>query len=186
MDCKKSGVCAKKTLGYKERCPDERSAYCTELAEIKQCGRTLVYVDESGFQAESIRRYAYAPKGERVFDLISSQRARKTTLVAARIADQFTAATLFEGSCNAERFNPWLEAELCPRLCCNDVVIMDNARSHKTKRTRALIESSGGTLMYLPPYSPDYNPIEYDFAHLKRSREYNPDKPLEDIIQMYQ
>ena len=128
MDYKKSGVCEKKTLGYKERCPDQRAAYCTQLAEIKQCGKTLVYVDESGFQAERIRRYAYAPKGKRVFDLISSQRFRKTTLVAARIADKFTAATLFEGSCNAERFNQWLEQELCPRLCWDHVVIMDNAR----------------------------------------------------------
>ena len=62
---------------------------------------------------------------------------------------------------------------------------MDNARIHKTKRTRDLIEASGASLLYLPPYSPDYNPIEHDFANIKRFREYNKDKTLEAIINMY-
>ncbi len=62
---------------------------------------------------------------------------------------------------------------------------MDNARIHKTKRTRDLIAASGASLLYLPPYSPDYNPIEHGFANIKRLREYNKAKTLEEIINMY-
>ncbi len=62
---------------------------------------------------------------------------------------------------------------------------MDNARFHKTKRTQELIEATGAKLLYLPPYSPDYNPIEHDFANIKRLRKYNADKTLTEIIKMY-
>lgn len=61
---------------------------------------------------------------------------------------------------------------------------MDDARLHKTALTRELIEASGAELMFLPPYSPDYNPIEDDFANIKRKREYHSEKSIEDIIQM--
>ena len=175
----------KKTLGYKERCDQKRKTYREQLAAEEQSGKSLVFIDESGFRSESFRRYGYAPKGEPVFDLISSQRTRTTTLLAARIDDAFTTPTLFEGSCNAERFNNWLECHLCPRLGANHLVIMDNASIHRTQRTRELIEGSGASLLYLPPYSPDYNPIEHDFANIKRLREYNKDETLENIINMY-
>ena len=62
---------------------------------------------------------------------------------------------------------------------------MDNARIHKTPRTRELIEGVGASLVFLPPYSPDYHPIEHDFATIKRNREYNPQKTPEEIIHMY-
>lgn len=175
----------KKTFGYKERCDQKRKTYREQLAVEKQNGKTLVFIDESGFRSESFRRFGYAPKGEPVFDLISSQRTRTTTLLAARIDQAFTTHTLFEGSCNAERFNTWLECQLCPQLGENYLVILDNARIHRTERTQELIEATGASLLYLPPYSPDYNPIEHDFANIKRLREYNKDKTLEEIINMY-
>ena len=153
---------------------------------MKASGKSVVYVDESGFRDESHRRYGYAPKGEKVFGLISSQRTRTTTLIAARFEDAFTAARVFKGSCKAVDFNDWLAEQLCPRLTSKQVVILDNARLHKTPRTRQLIEDSGASLMFLPPYSPDYNPIEHDFANIKRHREYNSDMTLNDIIQLYQ
>ena len=117
--------------------------------------------------------------------MISSQRTRTTTLLAARIENTFTATKLVQGGCKANDFNDWLDEVLCPRLSENHVVIMDNARPHKTPRTPQLIEATGAELMCLPPYSPDYNPIEHDFANIKRKREYDPDKSIEDIIQMY-
>ena len=127
----------------------------------------------------------YAPKGEKVFGLISSQRTRTTTLIAARFEDTFTVARVFKGSCKAVDFNGWLAEQLCPRLTAKQVVILDNARLHKTPRTRVLIEGSGASLMFLPPYSPDYNPIEHDFANIKRYREYHPETTLHDSIQIY-
>ena len=141
----------KKTLGYKERCPKQRSAYRQTLASAERCGKSLVYVDEAGFRAESFRRYAYAPRGECVLGLISSQRTRTTTLLAARIENIFTATKLVQGGCKATDFNDWKPAEcLCPRLCSHHIVIMDNARLHKTTRTRELIETSGAELMFFP------------------------------------
>ena len=181
-----SGVPEKKSLGYKERCAEQRQAYQKQLAQVKASGKSVVYVDESGFRDESYRRYGYAPKGEKVFGLISSQRTRTMTLIAARVEDTFTAARVFEGSCKAVDFNDWLAKQLCPRLTSKQVVILDNARLHKTYQTRKLIEESGASLMFLPPYSPDYNPIEHDFANIKRYREYHPKNTIHDIIQMYQ
>ena len=182
---KNIGCTRKKSLGYKERCAEKRQAYLQQLAQVKASGKSLVYVDESGFRDESYRRYGYAPKGEKVFGLISSQRTRTTTLIAARFEDTFTVARVFKGSCKAVDFNGWLAEQLCPRLTAKQVVILDNARLHKTPRTRVLIEGSGASLMFLPPYSPDYNPIEHDFANIKRYREYHPETTLHDSIQMY-
>ena len=175
----------KKVLGYKQRCDEKRSKYLQNLTVEEEAGKSAVYVDECGFRAESFRPYAYAPKGESVLGLISSQRYRRTTMVAARIEDTFDAFSLLEGSCTAERFNTWLETSLCPRLSSKHLVIMDNAPIHRTKRTRELIEATGATVLFLPPYSPDYNPIEHDFANIKRLREYNADMPLNEVINMY-
>ena len=152
---------------------------------MKGSGKSVVYADESGFQQESHRRYGYTPRGEAVFGLISSQRRRTTTLLGARFEDTFTAGKLVQGGCKSKDFNAWLEESLCPLLTEKHVVILDNARLHKTPRTRELIEASGARLMFLPPYSPDYNPIEHDFANIKRYREYHPETALSDIIQMY-
>ena len=82
-------------------------------------------------------------------------------------------------------FNAWVFAYLCPRLSETDVVVLDNARIHRSLRTRELIEASGAEVLFLPPYSPDYNPIEHDFANIKRLREYNPDISIDEVINMY-
>lgn len=146
----------------------------------------MVYADESGFRDESHRRYGYARKGEAVYGLISSQRTRTRTLLAARFQGSFTAVRLLQGGCKSADFSAWLAEALCPRLTANHVLILDNAMLHKTSQTRHLIEETGASLLFLPPYSPDYNPIEHDFANIKRKPEYNPDSKLQDIIQEYQ
>ena len=185
MGCGNSVSHEKKTLGYKERCDEKRQVYRQALAEKHAAGKKIVYVDECGFRAESYRPYAYAPKGECVFGLISGTRTRTTTLVAARIGSTFTLPCLFDGSCDSECFNAWIQAYLCPRLAASDVVVLDNAKIHKTRRTRELIEASGAEILFLPPYSPDYNPIEHDFANIKRLREYNADITIDEVVNMY-
>ena len=185
MDCENSASREKKTLGYKQRCDEKRATYCQDLAVKEAAGKSVVYVDECGFCAERFIPYAYAPQGAPVLGLISSQRTRKTTMVAARIEETFTAFCFFDGSCNAERFNKWLEEDLCPLLSSEHLVIMETARIHKTERTREQIEAVGAELLFLPAYSPDYNPIEHDFATIKRLREYNADIPLNEVINMY-
>ena len=103
----------------------------------------------------------------------------------AQLNNKLIAPKLLSGSCNAQRFNTWLDEELSPHLDANSLVIMDNARIHKTTETQALIQTRGASVLYLPPYSPDYNPVEHKFANIKKLRSYNPDKPIEDIINVY-
>ena len=185
MDYANSASVEKKTLRYKERCDTQRAAYRQTLAEKRAAGKTIIYTDECGFRAESYRRHGYAPKGKLVLGLVSGTRTRTTTLVAARIGSTFTATCLFDGGCDAACFNAWVETYLGPRLSQKDVVVLDNARIHKTLRTRELIQAAGAEILFLPPYSPDYNPIEHDFANIKRLREYNADISIDDVINMY-
>ena len=186
MGCGNSASREKKTLGYRERCDEKRQVYHQVLAEKHATGKKIVYVDECGFRAESYRRYGYAPKGECVLGLISGTRTRTTTLVAARMGSTFTVPCLFDGSCDAACFNAWKpEVYLCPWLSTSDVVVLDNAKIHKTHRTRELIEASGAEVLFLPPYSPDYNPIEHDFANIKRLREYKADITIDEVVNLY-
>ncbi len=89
------------------------------------------------------------------------------------------------GVVHAERFNTWLECQLCPQIGENHLVILDNARIHKTQRTQELIEATGAKLLFLPPYSQEDNPIEHDFANIKRLRKYNSEKERTEIIDMF-
>ena len=185
MGSNDSAIRAKKTVGYKEQCREKRKAYLKQLATAQASGKTLIYLDETGFTDETFRSYGYALRGQCVQEWIPSQKTRTTTLIVAQLNNKLIAPKLVSGSCNAQRFNTWLDKELSPHLDAKSVVIMDNARIHKTRKTQALIQRCGAKVLYLPPYSPDYNPVEHKFANIKRLRSYNPDKPLDDIINMY-
>ena len=89
------------------------------------------------------------------------------------------------GTCNTAIFNMWLEKHLCPPLNNSHVVVIDNAAFHKSAATKTLIEQSGETLLFLPPYSPDLSPVENDFANIKKITEFNEDKTIDDIISVY-
>ena len=95
------------------------------------------------------------------------------------------ATQLWEGTCNTRIFNQWLEDLLCPLLDKDCVVIMDNATFHKSARTKELIRNKGASLLFLPPYSPELNPIEQDFGALKKIRQYNQQKSIDEIIRTY-
>ena len=163
----------------------KREEYLSALQEETENGKKPVYIDESGFTKTDFRRYAYAPKGVCVEAKVPSHRYTTTTLIAARLDGCFTAPVLFEGSCDALAFNAWLEAMLCPLLDNRHVVIMDNASFHKGSETARLIEASGASLLFLPPYSPELNPIEKDFANIKRIRQYNAETSIDEIIKVY-
>ena len=175
----------KKTLGYRERDPQKRRAYLRLRERYQRRDKTFVYVDESSFAPTVTRRYAYAPKGQRVYGLCSGERRPRTSLLAARIDTTFTAPLLFAESCNTAFFNAWLAQMLCPLLTAAHVVVMDNAAFHKSALTHTLITRTGATLLFLPPYSPDLNPIEHDFATLKKLREYDEQTPLDRLLQTY-
>lgn len=128
----------------------------------------------------------YAPKGQCVDGLVSGHRRPRTSLIAARMEGQLEEPRLFEGTCDTVVFNTWLQTRLCPRLNAQHLVILDNATFHKSPETAQLIAATGATLLFLPPYSPDFNPIEQDFAALKKRREYHETASLEEIVKVYQ
>ena len=163
----------------------KRREYLSVLQQETEKGKKLVYIDESGFRKTDFRRYGYAPKGICVEAQVPSHRYTTTTLIAARLDGCFTVPLLFEGSCDTVAFNTWLSEMLSPLLDESHVVIMDNASFHKGSQTAALIQASGASLLFLPPYSPELNPIEKDFANIKRIRQYNAEASIDDIIKVY-
>ena len=91
----------------------------------------------------------------------------------------------FKGTCNTRRFNQWFEKRLLPCLKPQTVIVLDNATFHKSKRTRELAEAAGCILLFLPPYSPDLNPIEQKWGNMKNFRKYNPKTSIRKLINMY-
>ena len=144
-----------------------------------------MYLDETGFEATTTRQYGLAPKGKKVHGTRIGSIKKRTSLIAAWCNKHVLAPMLFEGTCNTIVFNTWLEKLLCKELDQNTVVIMDNATFHKSATTKKLIEHTGATLLFLPPFSPDLNPIECIFGDMKRKRSYLSHLSLDHIINMY-
>jgi transposase len=113
------------------------------------------------------RRYGRAPRGQRLRASIPYGHWKTTTFVAGLRVGGIAAPFVLDGPINREAFETYIEKVLVPELRCSDIVIMDNLSSHKGPRVRAMIEAAGANLLYLPPYSPDFNPIENAFAKLK-------------------
>ena len=109
----------------------------------------------------------WGPRGERLAGRHPHGHWRTLTFLAALRSDRIDAPCLFDGSINGESFTAWVERALVPTLRPGDVVVMDNLGSHKGRAVRAAIRAAGAHLLFLPPYSPDLNPIEQVFAKLK-------------------
>ena len=113
------------------------------------------------------RRFGRAPKGERLRAAVPHGHWKTTTFVAGLRLEGLVAPFVFDGPINAVSFEAYVEQFLVPELKAGDIVVMDNLSSHKRPKVAALIEAAGASLLYLPPYSPDFNPIEKLFAKLK-------------------
>jgi transposase len=124
-------------------------------------------VDETWASTNMARRYGRAPAGQRLVGPIPHGHWKTTTFVAALGAAGMTAPMVIDGAMTGDLFVAYVEQVLVPALEPGDVVVMDNLACHKRARVRELIEGAGGALWYLPPYSPDLNPIELAFAKLK-------------------
>ena len=110
-----------------------------------------------------------APCGQRLIDKTPHGHWKTTTLIAALGIEGMRCSTVVDGAVNGDVFEAFVEQVLVPQLRAGDVVIMDNLSSHKRTRIRTLIESTGARLLYLPPYSPDLNPIELIFSKIKQA-----------------
>jgi transposase len=126
-----------------------------------------VFLDETAAATNMARRYGWAPRGERCRLAAPSGHYKTTTVTAALRTTGLCATALFDGPTNGTRFRSYITEILVPALRPGDSVVMDNLQAHKVVGVREAIEAVGARLLYLPPYSPDLNPIEQAFAKLK-------------------
>ncbi len=126
-------------------------------------------MDESGINEYMQREYARAVRGQKVYGAISGSRYSRESFIAAQHQSNILAPFCYTGTCNTDLFNAWLEQILVPELKAGQVIILDNASFHKSKATIEIIKKAGCEVLFLPPYSPDLNPIEKFWANFKRN-----------------
>ena len=129
--------------------------------------RRLVFVDETWAKTNMTRTHGWAPRGQRLVCAVPHRRWTTLTFLAVLRADGLTAPCVFDGPINGCLFLAWVRQFLVPSLRPGDVVVLDNLGSHKGAGVRRAIRDAGAHLLFLPPYSPDLNPIEMVFAKLK-------------------
>jgi len=129
--------------------------------------RRLVFVDETWAKTNMTPLRGWAPVGQRLHAKVPYGHWKTMTFIAALRCDRIDAPFVFDQPINAASFTSWVEEHLCPTLMPGDIVVMDNLSSHKKPAVRAAIRARGARLLFLPPYSPDLNPIEQVFAKLK-------------------
>ena len=129
--------------------------------------RKLVFIDETGFRTNMVRQYGRAPRGQRLVAHAPYGHWKTTTFVAALRHDRLTAPMVLDGAMNGCVFLQYVQQVLAPTLAPGDIVVMDNLSSHKAAGVRQAIEKAKAKVVYLPPYSPDFNPIEMVYSKLK-------------------
>jgi transposase len=127
----------------------------------------LVFIDESSINTGMTRLYGRGKKGERVVEYTPDVRFERTTILSSVRANGELVPCTFEGSLNGEIFKKYISQFLAPTLKKGDIVVMDNLSSHNMKGAIDPIISAGATVIYLPPYSPDFNPIEMMWSKIK-------------------
>ena len=127
----------------------------------------LVFIDETGASTKMARRYGRCRRGERLDAALPYGHWKTTTFLAALRVDRVEAPLVLDGPINGATFDAYVEQFLAPTLQPGDIVVLDNLGSHKGDAARRAIEARGAELRFLPPYSPDLNPIEMLFAKLK-------------------
>jgi transposase len=129
--------------------------------------RQYVFLDECGVTTDLLRRYGRSPRGTRLGDHTPCSHWQTHTVIVALRLDGLHAPAVFDGPIDSASFLAYIEQVLVPTLRPGDVVVLDNLAAHKQPEVRIAIEQAGAHLRFLPPYSPDFNPIELAFAKLK-------------------
>ena len=145
---------------------EKRKQYREAIKNIEP--EKLVYIDESGIDMSICKDRGWGKRSEKLSGKKSGKYYQRTNIIAGYVNHQSIAPMVFNGSCNTKLFEAWVEKFLIRELKSGQVVIMDNAAFHKSQKTKDLIESVGCRLIFLPPYSPDLNPIEKFWANMKR------------------
>ncbi len=127
----------------------------------------LLFLDESGFNLGMTRSYGWAPSDQRAVGAVPNDPGSNLSVVACVGTRGVVAPWMEQGAMNGERFLDYVRFVLCPRLVPGDVVVMDNVRFHKVVGVEEAIAARGASVLYLPPYSPDFSPIENAWSKIK-------------------
>ncbi|MCB1712976.1 MAG: IS630 family transposase [Candidatus Riesia sp.] len=152
------------------------------MQNYKSQGKIIVYTDESGFVENAPRTHGYSIKGERCYGIHDWHPSKRTNVIGALIDKTLLTVSLFDCNINSAVFNCWVGQDLIPKLPNNSVIVMDNAAFHKNEDLKTMVEKAGHIIEYLPPYSPDLNPIEPKWFQAKSRRR----KYLCDIDTLFQ
>ena len=159
---------------------EQRARWHKRLSAVP--GARLLFVDESGAHTKMARRGGRTAIGKRLVCHVPFGRYETRTLIAAVRLDGVRAPWVFSGAMNGEMFLAWVRQGLAPTLQPGDWVIMDNLATHKVAGVREAIEAVGAYLLYLPPYSPDFNPIENMWSKIKQHLRSLAPRTAEDLL----
>lgn len=160
----------KKSFTYREADPEKRQVYLQALSYVP--AERQVYLDESGIALNMVQEWCWAPRGVIIAGHRSGKHRKRLNVIGALVGGKSKALASFTGSCTSAIFYQWVKEHLLKVLKRGQVVVLDNASFHKCAKALQLIESVGCQVLFLPPYSPDYNPIEHLWANMKRFLKY--------------
>ena len=158
----------KKDFRHRKADEEKRREFLEVKTVYEERLHPFVYIDESGFRKDISRPYGYAPQWQNAQGY--SDGARQTNVIGALCGTVPFAFTAFDCSMDSDVFHTWATEILLPELPACSVIVMDNAPFHKRQDTLDALQAEGHTVLWLPPYSPDFNPIEKTWAWIKRLR----------------
>jgi hypothetical protein len=147
-----------------------RLIFREKIKSYREENKPIIYIDESGFAHDMPRTHGYAKKGQRCYGTHDWGARGRTNAIGALLDKKLLTVSLFDVNVNTKVFNSWIDEDLIPNLPEGSVVVMDNASFHKSPKMKDQIKLAGHILEYLPPYSPDLNPIEHKWAQAKSIR----------------
>ena len=156
----------KKTTRYHEQEPQKVKEYLEKIKDIPK--EKIIYVDETGIDRFFYRKYARALRGEKIFGQVKGNKFQRTNIVAAQSGNKILAPLQYKGMMHSQFFEAWFERHLIPELAKGSVIVMDNASFHRKKRLHEIAEQYKVKIIFLPPYSPELNPIEHFWHWLKK------------------
>jgi len=156
----------KKTITASERDEERRAAWWEQVIALDPA--KFVVVDESGSTIAMTPRYARAPRGQRAYGSVPRNHGKNITLFAALSLDGLGAVMTLDGAADTIAFEAYVRTFLAPTLVPGQIVLLDNLSSHKSATVEQLVAERGCTLLFLPPYSPDFSPVEMAFSKVKQ------------------
>ena len=149
-----------------EASEEKRATYQELIKDIPP--QSVVYIDESGIEMSDCKDRGWGKKNQKLVGKKIGKYYERTNIIAGYVNHKSIAPMIFNGSCNTKLFETWVEEFLIKELQAGQFVVMDNAAFHRSQKARDLIQSVGCKVIFIPPYSPDFNPIEKFWANMKR------------------